>query len=373
MEIHYLQNLKAGDIVLDSLPEEVVASMESRDRWMANLRYAEGGLEFLVADLQSWTPGQVVRVAFLGGSPELHRAVEEATRPISETANLILDFRQGDSYRTWSTQDTEYSAEIRVSFDCSGYFSLVGTDSVDPHIGLPVLPVGGAPHQRSLNLGGFNVALPTGWEGTTLHEFLHALGVHHEHQNMRGPCEAAFRWEDDLGYQPARDDRGAYVTDDNGLRPGIYSYLSGYPNGWSRVKVDANLRTPGDSRALVAGPFDPSSVMLYRFPAQFYRTQPSPCAPRGDGQQLSAGDRRALELLYPQGTRELSAIADRRQVLLDAIVGPEGPDEEGGLESAPAQLPGIARDAAARLRASLRELHRQAAAQDRETTGMRGR
>jgi hypothetical protein len=335
---------------------------------MANLRYAEGGLEFLVADLQSWTPGQVVRVAFLGGSPELYQAIEEATRPISETANLALDFRQGDSYRTWSEQDTQYSAEIRISFDRSGYFSLVGTDSIDPNIGLPLLPVGGAPHQRSLNLGGFNVSRPAGWEGTTRHEFLHALGVHHEHQNMRGPCQAAFRWEDDLGYQLTRDERGGYVTDDNGLRPGIYTYLSGYPNGWSRTMVDANLRTPGDSRALVAGPFDPSSVMLYRFPALFYRTQPSPCAPPGDGQQLSDGDKRGLRLLYPRGVPELSAIAERRQVLLDAIAGLEDPgDEEGGLESARAQLPGIARDAAARLRASLEELRRQ------EDAGTRGR
>ena len=106
MEGHFLQDVKAGDIVLESLPEDVVASMESRDRWMASLRYAEGGLEFLVADLQSWTPGQVVRVAFFGGSPELYRAIEEATRPISETANIALDFKQGSSYRTWSTSDT---------------------------------------------------------------------------------------------------------------------------------------------------------------------------------------------------------------------------------------------------------------------------
>lgn len=362
---HYLENLRAGDIVLESLPEDVVASMESRDRWMANLRYAEGGLEFLVADLQSWTPGQVVRVAFPGGSADLrgstdlYRAIEEATRPISEAANIVLDFKQGDSYRTWSTADTEYSAEIRVSFDAAGYFSLVGTDSINSQIGLPQQPVGGAPHQRTLNLGGFTVARPTGWAGTTRHEFMHALGVHHEHQNMRGPCEAAFRWEDDLGYQPTRDGRGAYICDANGLRPGIYTYLSGYPNGWSRSKVDTNLRTPGDSRALVAGPFDPSSIMLYRFPPLFYRTQPSPCAPGGDGQQLSDGDKRGLELLYPKGARDLSAIGERRKVLLDAIEGPAGADqgdeedEEGGLESARAPLPEIAREAAARLRLSL--------------------
>ena len=263
--------------------------MESRDRWMAGLRYPEGGLEFLVADLQSWTPGQVVRVAFLGGSPQLYQAIEEASRPISQTANIVLDFKRGGSYRTWSTSDTEYAAEIRVSFDERGYCSLVGTDSINPHIGLPGQPMGGAPHQRSLNLGGFSVARPASWEGTTRHEFLHALGLHHEHQNMRGPCQAAFRWEDDLGYQPTRDRRGAYITDANGLRPGIYTYLSGYPNGWPRSKVDFNLRTPSDSSSLVSGPFDPSSIMLYRFPELFYRTQPSPCAPSGPASSSPTG------------------------------------------------------------------------------------
>ena len=73
--------------------------------------------------------------------------------------------------------------------------------------------------------------MPGGLGGHHQHEFLHALSVHHEHQNMRGPCQAAFRSEDDLGYQPTRDQRGAYIADADGLRPGIYTYLSGYPNG----------------------------------------------------------------------------------------------------------------------------------------------
>lgn len=353
MERHFLQDLQAGDIVLESLPECVLASMESRDRWLASLSYEEGGLEFLIADLQSWAPGQVVRVAFLGGSAELHQAIEEAARPISETANIALDFKENGTYRTWSAEDTEYAAEIRISFDAEGYFSLVGTDSINPHIGLPAHPVGGAPHQRTLNLGGFNAARPADWAGITRHEFLHALGVHHEHQNMRGPCEAAFRWEDDQGYRPTRDRRGAYIADSDGQRPGIYTYLSGYPNGWSRAKVDAQLRIPRDNSPLVSGPFDPSSVMLYRFPALFYRTQPSPCAPTGDGQQLSDGDKRGLQLLYPRGAGPVRAIGERRESLLAAIEEPEDLGDEGGLESAHPGLPDIARDAAARLRASL--------------------
>jgi hypothetical protein len=348
---HRLENLQPDDIVLDALPDEVLASMESRDRWMASLQYAEGGLEFLVADLQSWTPGQAVRVAFLGGSAELHAQIEEATNEIGEAANVTLDFKDDGVYRTWTTDDNECAAEIRVSFDLGGYFSLVGTDSVNPNIGLSQEAVGGRPHQRSLNLGGFGEALPQQWKGTVRHEFLHALAFHHEHQNMRGPCEAAFRWEDDTGYQPTQDARGAYVPDDAGNRPGIYTYLSGFPNGWSKATVDHNLRTSTDSPALTAGSFDPGSVMLYRFPALFYRTQPSPCAPTGDGQQLSDGDKRALALLYPEQAEALEAIGRRREALLNTIERGEG----AGLESG-AMLPQLASYAAQSLRASLDRL-----------------
>ena len=353
---HFLKDITESDIVLESLPDAVIASMETRDRWMANLKYVEGGLEFLVADLQAWTPGQRVRVAFLGGNTALHKAIEDATREIADAANLTLDFKKNGTYRTWSTSDTEYAAEIRVSFDAVGYFSLVGTDSANPNIGLPQHAVGGAPHQRTLNLGGFDVQRPATWEGTTRHEFLHALAFHHEHQNMRGPCEGAFRWEDDPGYQPTRDARGTYIPDAAGRRPGIYTYLSGYPNGWNKAKVDFNLRTIADSRPLVAGPFDPASVMLYRFPPLFYRTQPSPCAPSGDGQRLSDGDKRALKLLYPKAAPALSAIGERRETLLNTIESSVKPAEEAAFESAGGPTVNFATDATKRLRASLKQM-----------------
>jgi hypothetical protein len=353
---HFLKDVKPDDIVLDALPDEVLGSMETRDRWMASLRYAEGALEFLIADLQAWTPGQTIRVAFLGGSTDLHQAIENATREISEAGNLVLDFKRNGAYRTWTPGDTEYAGEIRVSFDEGGYFSLVGTDSINPNIGLPQQTVGGRPNQRSLNLGGFDVALPATWQGTVRHEFLHALSFHHEHQNMRGPCEAAFRWEDDPGYQPTTDSRGAYVPDAAGRRPGIYTYLSGYPNGWSKAKIDFNLRTPADSRALVAGPFDAASVMLYRFPALFYRAQPSPCAPAGDGQLLSDGDKRGLKLLYPKAAAELSTIADRREGLLKTIEQPGRGRSEESFESVAPDRSGLASDAMSRLRRSLKQM-----------------
>ncbi|WP_328944557.1 hypothetical protein OG259_26705 [Streptomyces sp. NBC_00250] len=317
---------------LESLPNDVIAQIEVRDRWRRAT--AAGGLEFLITDIGRWPLGKTVRVAFLDGDDQLHADIAGATKQITDACNLNLDFGQnggGGTFRRWTTSDTALAAEIRVSFDLPGFFSLVGTDSTDSVIGAGGGPVGGNPDQRSLNLGQFAENRPVKWEGTVRHEFLHALGFHHSHQNMRGTCEGEFRWEDEAGYVPTQDGDGVFVADAQGRLPGIYTFLAGEPNNWPRAMVDHNLRTV-DAPDLVAGPFDTKSVMLYRFPAFFYKSTPSSCAPTGNGQNLSDGDKRGLDLLYPH-TEE--GVADR-QARADAVLqslgaGPEGvPGSNGG-------------------------------------------
>jgi hypothetical protein len=315
---------------LEALPDEVVASIEVRDRWRRALAENDAGLEFIVSDLSRWRPGSTVRVAFLDGETALHAEIEQAVQQIADECNLVLDFGRdpgtGD-YRRWTEADTEYAAEIRVSFDMGGFWSLVGTDSNDPTIGGPGSPIGGGPGQRSLNLGGFTVQKPADWEGTARHEFLHALSFHHAHQNLRGPCAEEFRWEDDPGYQPTQDPRGVFVPDAQGRRPGIYTYLAGPPNRWSRAKVDHNLKT-NVSDEVVIGPFDSDSVMLYEFEAFFYKTDPSPCAPTGNGIDLSAGDKRGLGLLYPGADEAVEVLSQSAAKAREAM---QGRAEEEGL------------------------------------------
>ena len=349
---HPLEHLKPGDLVLDALPEDVEATVKQRNQWLRSLQPGGGGLEFLVSDIQAWTPGQTVRVAFMGGTTALHKDIAEATKQITEVANLVLDFGLNPAtgkYRTWSQNDTTHVAEIRVSFDKGGYFSLVGTDSVDPNIGAGGGTIGGGPNQCSLNLGGFAITKPQGWRGTTRHEFLHAMSFHHSHQNMRGPCEQAFRWDDDAGYTPTEDSRGMFVVDANGRRPGIYTYLSGFPNFWNKEKVDHNLKTEDDP-ATVAGPFDRHSVMLYHFPELFYKDPNSTCLPAGDGDSLSDGDKRGLRLLYPHTAQAQETITARRREALDAVESNLAEAREG-LESGD----GRARKYAGHIASSLRK------------------
>lgn len=321
--------------ILESLPDSVVAALEVRDAWRRQLADSTAGLEFIVSDLDRWPVGSVVRVAFLDGDTALHTDIAAATEQIADQINLTLDFGVDPAtgaHRRWTEGGTVLQAEIRVSFDMPGYWSLVGTDSTDATID-PGGPIGGAPGQRSLNLGGFKTAKPPNWQGIVRHEFLHALAFQHEHQNMRGPCEDDFRWENDPGYVPTTNPNGVFVPDNQGRRPGIYTYLAGPPNGWSKAKVDHNLRTVEDPGA-VAGPFDPASVMLYRFAPFFYKSDPSPCAPTGSGVDISDGDKRGLDLLYPAAAEEVNALAAQSLQGLELMgVGAEGaPGGEGAAQ-----------------------------------------
>ena len=326
--------LKDGELLLEDLPEDVEKSMADRDAWIASLPPNAPGDEFVISDLQKWPPGSTVRVGFMGGGDALRREVAQVAEGLNGLCNVTLDFG-GDAstgnYRSWTASDTEHQADIRVSFDKKGYWSLVGTDSVNVSIGSTTSDTGGRPHQRSLNLGGFAVHRPIGWRGTVLHEFLHALGFKHEHQNLRGPCKDEFRWDDDPSYVASKDYQGRFINDSGGRRPGIYTYLAGFPNFWTKSKVDRNLRTLHQGDATF-GVFDPRSIMLYRFDALFYKSNPSACAPIGDGNALSEGDKEGLRKLYPMPGDAMTKALARRQSMLSKVVPaqPELPGVEFG-------------------------------------------
>src|SRR5690606_12979464 len=103
---------------------------------------------------KTWMNGSTLRVRFMGGSAAQHRIVTEQAGWWTEHANLRFEF---GSWR---------DAEIRISFDpYDGAWSYVGTDCRS-------IPV----NEPTMNLGFMD-------GGTTAHEFGHAIGLAHEHQN----------------------------------------------------------------------------------------------------------------------------------------------------------------------------------------------
>lgn len=158
-----------------------------------------------------WINGSTLQVRFMGGSPDQHALVQEQARWWTDHANIRFEFNNAPD------------AEIRIAFDSSdGAWSYVGTDS-------RTIPQ----NQPTMNLGFLD-------GGTAAHEFGHALGLGHEHQNPQGGIE----WN-----------REVVIRD-----------LMGPPNFWTVPQIEHNVLNKYSNDQIRGTGFDPSSIMLYFFP-----------------------------------------------------------------------------------------------------------
>jgi len=171
-----------------------------------------------------WASGDTIRVAFLEGDNRLQQRVRDVAKKwiAPGVANLNLTFVESAN------------ADVRIRFlQGNGSWSTVGTTCRQ-------VPA----NQATMNYGWINAESPDDdLSGVVLHEFGHALGLIHEHQNPAG----GIQWN-----------REAVIKD-----------LSGPPNNWSVEQIEFNVLAPASSQDVDATPLDPTSIMMYPIPASW--------------------------------------------------------------------------------------------------------
>lgn len=262
-----------------------------------------------------WNPAQPVRVAFLGGDDILRGKIERVAKSWTgpDGANLSLEFRDAQgAFLTWNRASAS-TADIRIAFDEKGYSSLVGTDSKSS----------GGLAKSSMSLARFDTApLPANWEAIVLHEFGHAIGFQHEHQNPEGHCD--FKFNDDPGYVWTRGGpQGEYWKDRHQPPrwPGLYTYFTNSPFRWNPADVDLNFGRLDDSQAYMTSAYDPASIMRYAFyPFMFKAGVASSCFRDWEAATLSPGDLEGARRAYPHQTNQIfNQFEWRRSALQSAL------------------------------------------------------
>lgn len=173
-----------------------------------------GRLQAVFEFRKRWVNGSTLSVRFMEGTDAQKALVREQADWWTEHANLHFDFNDAPN------------ADIRITFDqFDGAWSFLGTDAKN-------IPLG----QATMNLGFLD-------GGTAAHEFGHAIGLGHEHQNPQGGIE----WK--------RDE--------------VIADLSGPPNNWSVAQIEHNVLEKYSHDQIKGTVFDPESIMLYFFPGRW--------------------------------------------------------------------------------------------------------
>ena len=191
--------------------------------------------------------GRRLRVSFLDGDPAVQARIPKYADVWTQHSNIAFDF------------GSDPDAEIRISFQDSGSWSWIGTQCLSI-----------AKNQPTMNFGWLTSTTDDDeYSRVVTHEFGHAMGCIHEHQNP----VAGIPWN----------------------KPVVYGYYEGPPNNWTKQEVDTNLFDRYSTTLTQFSTFDPDSIMEYPIPAQFTNNQ----LVIGMNRVLSAMDKSFIAGQYP--------------------------------------------------------------------------
>ena len=211
-------------------------------------------MEMALVSAKMWKPGRKLRVCFLDGDPKVHEKIASYAKQWMQYANIVLDFVTGKT------------GDIRISFQQPGYWSAVGTDALVEQFFAKTEP--------TMNYEAFSMATPDEeYSRVVLHEFGHALGCIHEHQNPAG----GIQWN----------------------KEAVYRSLGGPPNNWSKEKVDHNMFETYSRDITQFTALDPKSIMLYSFPKSWTTNGME----FGSNRVLSETDKTFIASRYPKGKK----------------------------------------------------------------------
>ena len=183
-------------------------------RLQSTTRGRPGVLKAIAPIGKTWMNGSTLHVRFIDGNAQQQATAKEQAKWWSDHANLTFAF------------DNAPNADIRITFDENdGAWSYVGTDAK----GIPA-------NEATMNLGFLD-------GGTAAHEFGHAIGLAHEHQNPAG----GIQWNEAV----------------------VIQALSGSPNFWTPEQTRHNVLRKYSADQVNGTAFDKDSIMLYFFPAEW--------------------------------------------------------------------------------------------------------
>jgi Astacin (Peptidase family M12A) len=246
------------------IPDDIDPERMVRREMRRQMIEAAGGARKLQADgvahvarmavinSKKWSPGATLRCRFLDGSAAMKRKVTAIAKEWERYADLKLAFvRSGP-------------AEIRISFYAdSGSWSAVGRDALNTQY----FPL----HQPTMNYGWLRDGTAADeYHRVVTHEFGHALGCIHEHQ------------------QP-KFSRTWNVA-------AVMTYFQGPPNYWTPDEIRSNVLDKYSPTGIAATAFDPKSIMLYAFGAALFSDG---LGPTNENTTVSPKDISLIKSLYP--------------------------------------------------------------------------